>query len=164
VSFIDWLILYGSIQRPVRFVMDHQIYHTPGFGKLLHDAKVIPIASRKEDPVVLEAAMDRIAEELEQGELVCIFPEGMITRTGEMGMFKHGVEQIVSRTPVPVVPMALRGLWGSFFSRKYGRAMTRPFRRFWSRIAVICGPPVVPDAVEADRLHDTVLALRGEQV
>jgi 1-acyl-sn-glycerol-3-phosphate acyltransferase len=164
VSFIDWLILYGSIQRPVRFVMDHQIYHTPGFGKLLHDAKVIPIASRKEDPVVLEAAMDRIAEELEQGELVCIFPEGMITRTGEMGMFKHGVEQIVSRTPVPVVPMALRGLWGSFFSRKYGRAMTRPFRRFWSRIAVICGPPVIPDAVEADRLHDTVLALRGEQV
>ncbi len=161
VSFIDWLVLFGTIARPVRFVMDYTLARTPLFGKLLRDARVIPIARASEDPAVLEAALEKIHEELGQGELICIFPEGTITHTGDLNPFKHGIEQIIARTPVPVVPVALQGLWGSFFSRRYGRAMSKPFRRFWSRIGLVCGPPVAAEAVTADGLMTLVSDLRG---
>src|SRR5690606_20234503 len=101
------------------------------------------------------------ARELEAGELVCIFPEGKITSDGLMNPFKPGVEKIVARTPVPVIPMALRGLWGSFFSRKGGPAMRRPFRRFWSRIELGVGEPVPPDQVSARDLGRRVAELAG---
>ena len=122
----------------------------------------IPIASRKEDPARLEQAYDAVAQALDEGELVCIFPEGQITKTGDLNPFRQGVERIVHRTPVPVVPMALRGLWGSFFSRKDGPAMRHPFRRFWSQIEVVAGPPVEPGAAMAEALQAQVLALRGD--
>ena len=88
---------------------------------MFRDAKVIPIASARESAETLDAAFDRIAAELEDGNVVCIFPEGRLTGDGQMNPFRSGVEKIVARTPVPVVPMGLRGLWGSFFSRKEGR-------------------------------------------
>ena len=78
---------------------------------------------------------------------MCIFPEGKITSDGALNAFKPGVEKIVQRTPVPVIPIALVGLWGSFFSRKGGKAMRRPFRRFWSRIELVVGEPVPPGEV-----------------
>jgi 1-acyl-sn-glycerol-3-phosphate acyltransferase len=93
---------------------------------------------------------------------VCIFPEGRITTTGELNPFRPGVERIVERTPVPVIPMALRGLWGSFFSRMGGPAMRRPFRRFWSRIEIVAAPAVSPAAVSAESLQAQVAALRGD--
>src|SRR5581483_10807238 len=91
---------------------------------------------------LVEHAFDEVARALDAGELVCIFPEGRIPDTGELAPFRPGVERIVARTPVPVVPMALRGLRGGFFSRKDGRAMRRPFRRVWSRIELVCAAPV----------------------
>jgi 1-acyl-sn-glycerol-3-phosphate acyltransferase len=94
--------------------------------------------------------------------LIGIFPEGEITRTGELNRFRPGIERIVRRSSVPVVPLALRGLWGSFFSRKDGPAMRRPFRRFWSRIQLICGPPVPAAAVTAAALEAEVSSLRGD--
>jgi 1-acyl-sn-glycerol-3-phosphate acyltransferase len=109
----------------------------------------------------MAAAFDRIAEELEAGEVVCIFPEGKITHTGELNVFRPGVEKIVRRTPVPVIPMALKGMWGSFFSRKGGAAMRRPFRRFWSRIELAIGEAVPPEQVTAEGLAERVAALGG---
>ena len=161
VSFIDWLIIASGSKRPPRFVMYHGFLKTPFVGWIFRDAKAIPIAPAHESEETMAAAFDRIAEELEAGELVCIFPEGKITSTGELNVFRTGVEKIVRRTPVPVVPMALKGMWGSFFSRKGGAAMRRPFRRFWSRIELVVGEPVAPEQVTADMLAERVAALGG---
>jgi 1-acyl-sn-glycerol-3-phosphate acyltransferase len=112
---------------------------------------------------MLTRAYDTIADALAEGEVVCIFPEGKITATGEMNPFKEGVRRIVERTPVPVVPMALRGLWGSFFSRQGGAAMTRPFRRgFLNKLELCIGAPVPAQSVSPEGLQQAVLALRGE--
>jgi len=161
VSFIDWLIIASGSKRPPRFVMYHGFLKLPLVGWIFRDAKVIPIAPAKESEETMAAAFDRIAEELEAGEVVCIFPEGRITHTGELNVFRPGVERIVQRTPVPVVPMALKGMWGSFFSRKGGAAMRRPFRRFWSRIDLVIGEPVPPQEVTTEGLAVRVAALGG---
>jgi 1-acyl-sn-glycerol-3-phosphate acyltransferase len=95
--------------------------------------------------------------------VVCIFPEGTLTRDGEMNEFKRGVEKILERRPVPVVPMALRGLYGSFFSRRDGKAaMTRLPRRFWSRIELVATAPVHGEIASAADLQRIVAGLRGE--
>jgi 1-acyl-sn-glycerol-3-phosphate acyltransferase len=162
VSFVDALVIAAASRRPIRFVMDHTIFKIPILSFVFRTGRAIPIASRKEDPACLEQAYEEVARALADGDLVCIFPEGRITTTGELNPFRPGVERIVGRTPVPVIPMALRGLWGSFFSRQGGPAMRRPFRRFWSRIEVVAGPPVEPEAALAEALRAQVLALRGD--
>ena len=129
VSFVDALIIAAACPRPIRFVMDHQIFKLPIINFVFREGRAIPIASAKEDPALLEKAYEEVAKALEAGDLVGLFPEGRITDTGELYPFRKGITRIVERTPVPVVPMALQGLWGSFFSRKGGSAMTRPFRR-----------------------------------
>ena len=114
----------------------------------------------------MERAFDEVAAGLEAGELVGLFPEGMITHTGEMNEFRPGIERILERTPAPVVPLALRGLWGSSFSRKGGNAMSRPVRlitRLWSRIELAAGPAIGADQVSADGLFDAVSSLRGDR-
>lgn len=152
VSFVDWLLVASACPRPVRFVMYHRYANIPLAGFLFRDAKVIPIAPASESETTLDAAYDRIAEELEDGEIVCIFPEGRLTEDGQLGTFKRGIERIVARTPVPVIPMALDGMWGSFFSK----AGTKPFARMWSKVSLAITPPLDPQTVEADRLRAVV--------
>jgi 1-acyl-sn-glycerol-3-phosphate acyltransferase len=97
---------------------------------------------------------------LGEGELIGLFPEGKITHTGELNHFRYGVGRIVAETPVPVIPMALRGLWGSFFSRRYGPAMSKPsLLRLFSRIGLVAGEPVAPEIVTPDYLQELVAAL-----
>ncbi len=163
VSYVDALIIAAACRRPIRFVMDHRIFRVPVLNFVFRTGRAIPIASAREDPALLERAYDEIARGLEQGDLIAIFPEGRLTDTGEMAVFRPGIKRIVERTPVPVVPMALRGLWGSFFSRMGGSAMVRPFRRgVFSRIALVAGPAVTPDVATPEGLHAAVLALRGD--
>ncbi|MDX2437897.1 MAG: MFS transporter [Acidobacteriota bacterium] len=164
VTFVDWLFMASASTRPVRFVMDNEFATLPLIRFLFRDAKVIPIASGRDDSEVLQQAYDRIAGELEAGELVCIFPEGGITRDGQLAPFRLGIERIVERTPVPVVPVALVGLWGSFFSRESGRAMTRPFRRFWSRVEIRIGEAIQPERVTAQTVAEQVADLGGWDV
>jgi 1-acyl-sn-glycerol-3-phosphate acyltransferase len=164
VSFVDWLLIAAASPRPVRFVMAEEYSRLPLVRFLFRDAKVIPIASASRGPEVLERAYDRIAEELAEGELVCIFPEGGISPDGELAPFRHGIEHIVERTPVTVVPVALVGLWGSFFSRKGGKAMRRPFRRFWSRVTVKVGEALPAEAVTAQAVAERVAELGGWDV
>lgn len=159
VSFVDWMILGGLVRRPVRFVMDHKIAALP-FARIMFDrGKTIPIAPQREDPETFERAFARVAEELRDGELVCIFPEGKLTGDGSMSPFRPGVERILRETPVPVIPMALTGLWGSMFSRKDGAAMSRPPRRFRARIGLTVGEAVAPEAATAAELEARVRAL-----
>ncbi|HLA73447.1 MAG TPA: lysophospholipid acyltransferase family protein, partial [Steroidobacteraceae bacterium] len=135
----------------------------PVMGFIFRTARAIPIASAREDAGALQKAFDRIDAELADGEVVCIFPEGKLTRDGEMNEFKKGVEKILERRPVPVIPMALRGLWGSFFSHREGKsAMTQPPKRFWSRIEVVVTAPVPGDDASATSLQRIVAGLRGE--
>ncbi len=161
VSFVDALVIGGSIQRPVRFVMDHRIFKVPVLNFVFRTAGTIPIASAKEDPVMLEKAYERIDAYLKDGEVVCIFPEGRITDNGDMYPFRKGIMRIIERTPVLVIPMALRGLWGSFFSRWGGTAMRYP-RGFFSRIALAVDAPWQPAIVTPEGLQAKVAEIRGE--
>ena len=160
VSFIDWMIIAVAVPRPVRFVMHSSFLGVPFAGRIFRDAKVIPIAGLRESRGILRAALLRISRELNDEEIVCIFPEGRLTEDGELGEFKGGIENIVTRNPVPVIPMALQGLWGSFFSRANGKPMSKPFRRVWSRITLNIGRAVPPDQVSALRLRNEVKELK----
>jgi hypothetical protein len=163
VSFVDALVIMAACRRPIRFVMDHGIFRIPVLNFVFREGRAIPIAPARENPKLLEQAYEEIATALRAGELVGIFPEGRITDTGDLNPFRGGITRIVERTPVPVVPMALRGLWGSFFSRKDGRAMTRPLRRgLFNRIALAVAPPVPPDRATPDALQGIVASLRGD--
>ncbi len=164
VSFVDALVVMAAMARPVRFVMDHRIYNMPVLHYVFKHGGAIPIAGGRDDPVVLRQAYDQIAAALEQGELVGLFPEGKITHDGNMNAFKPGIEKIIARTPVPVVPLALRNLWGSFFSRYGGRAMWGLPRRLWSEVTVVAGEPVAPAEVSVARLEQRVTELRGAQL
>ncbi|MCK6405725.1 MAG: MFS transporter [Rhodocyclaceae bacterium] len=162
VSFVDPVILMAISPRPIRFVMDHRIFRTPIISFVFRHSRAIPIAPAKEDPAMMEKAFDEVAKALDAGELVGIFPEGRITDNGELYPFRPGVARILERNPVPVVPLALQGLWGSFFSRKDGPAMSKPFRRgLLSRIAVAGGTSIAPAEATPERLQDIVGELRG---
>jgi 1-acyl-sn-glycerol-3-phosphate acyltransferase len=166
VSFVDAVVIMGESPRPIRFVMDYRIFRIPLMNWFFRNARAIAIAPAREDPKMLEGANQRIDAALDDGELVCIFPEGKITYDGELSPFRQGVQKIVERTPVPVIPMALRGLWGSFFSRYGGAAFTRPVearleRGFRSRLELIVGQPVPPQDVTPELLMERVAALRG---
>ncbi len=163
VSFVDWLLIASASPRPVRFVMDASFMKILIIAFLFRDAKVIPIASAREDNQLLEKAFDRIAEQLEEGEIVCIFPEGRITSDGEIAPFRLGIDRILARSPVPVVPIAIRGMWGSYFSRFGGEAMSRPFRRWFSRIEVHVGQAIPADAANARSLAIEVATLAGQE-
>ncbi|NMG44727.1 MFS transporter [Aromatoleum toluvorans] len=163
VSFVDALVIMAASRRPVRFVMDHQIFRWPVLSFVFRASRAIPIAPAKEDAAMMERAFDEVSGALEAGELVGIFPEGRITDDGELKPFRSGVTRILARTPVPVVPLALRGLWGSSFSRKDGPAFSRPLRRgFFSRIEVVGGLPVAAEAATPESLQAAVAGLRGE--
>ncbi len=163
VSFVDALIITAACPRPIRFVMDHNIFRIPLMSFVFRTGRAIPIAPAKENPQLLERAYDTVALALKEGDLVCIFPEGRITDNGELYPFKGGIARIIERTPVPVVPMALSGLWGSFFSRKDGPAMTRPLRRgLFSRVAIRVAPEWAPQTVTADALREATAMLRGD--
>ncbi|WP_354675068.1 MFS transporter [Cupriavidus alkaliphilus] len=163
VSFADAVVLMACSPRPVRFLMDHNIFKVPLLSWFFRQARAIPIAPAHQDPEMLRRAYDSVAQALDDGDLVCIFPEGKITATGDINPFKQGVQQIIRRTPVPVVPMALRGLWGSFFSRKGAPAMSRPFRRgILNRLELVVGEPVPPESATPEGLQQMVQALRGD--
>ena len=161
VSFIDAVVLMAASPRPIRFIMDHRIFAVPVLGWLFKLAKAIPIAPQKEDPVAYERAFTQARAVLADGELLAIFPEGGITRDGSLGEFKGGVMKVLQTHPVPVVPLALQNLWGSFFSRiEGGTAMVRPFRRgLFSSVGLVAGPALPPAEVTPALLRERVAAL-----
>jgi len=163
VSFVDALVIAAAVRRPVRFVMDHRIFGIPVLNFVFRTGKAIPIASSKEDPEMMERAFAEVAAALRAGDLVCIFPEGRITDSGELFPFRPGLTRVLEETPVPVVPIALRGLWGSFFSRMGGSAMTRPWRmRPFAKIGVAVGEAVPAAQATPEGMQATVQQLRGD--
>jgi len=172
VSYMDALILAASIPRPVRFVMYYRIFNIPVMSWIFRTAKAIPIAGAREDPALMQRAFDEIDATLAEGEIVCIFPEGALTKDGEIAPFKSGVEKVLERAaeagrPVPVVPMALRGMWASMWSRRGDRDQSgllermRVPRRFRAHVDVVAAPPL-EGPVSAAALEAQVRALRGD--
>ena len=162
VSFIDPIILMACIGRPMRFVMWYKIFQMPFLKFIFRNAKAIPIAGAREDIKVMEEAFEAVDAELAAGNIVCIFPEGGITRDGHVHRFRPGIEKIIQRRPVPVVPIALGRLWGSWFSRsKEDRVRKFPGKLF-AKVPVMVGPSVAPADVTAARLELLVRTLRGD--
>ncbi len=166
VSFVDAVLLMAASPRPIYFLMDHNIFKVPVLGWLFRLGKAIPIAPRAQNPQAYEAAFDAAAKVLQEGDLLCIFPEGGITRDGTLQEFKGGIMKILERTTaqgvaVQVIPMALTNLWGSFFSRvEQGGAMVRPFRRgAFTRVGLHAGKPMAPQDVQPALLRERVQQL-----
>ena len=161
VSFVDAVLLMAASPRPIRFLMDHRIFRVPVLGWLFRLAKAIPIAPRAEDPAAYEAAIEAAAAVLRDGDLLGIFPEGGITRDGQLQPFKGGILKILASQPVPVIPMALTNLWGSYFSRvEQAGAMVRPFRRgMFNRVGLNIGEAIAPAQVSTEALQARIAQL-----
>ena len=168
VSYMDALILAASIPRPVRFVMYYKIFNIPVMRWIFKTAKAIPIAGAKENPELMQRAFDEVDAALADGELVCIFPEGALTKDGNIAPFKSGVEKILERRPVPVVPMALKNMWGSMWSRranaKQGDLLDRMRvpQRLRAHVDVVAGAPMDGAVATAALLEEKVRGLRGD--
>ena len=133
-------------------------------GALFRLAKAIPIAPRAEDPKAYESALAAAQKVLQEGDLLAIFPEGGLTLDGKLQEFKGGIMKILEREPVPVIPMALTNLWGSYFSRvEKGNAMVRPFRRgMFSRVGLQVGQQLPAEKVKPDVLQAHVAGLLAQ--
>ena len=163
VSFMDALVLSASIPRPARFVMYYKIFEIPVMQWIFRTAKAIPIAGARENPELMRRAFDEVDTALADGQLVCIFPEGALTRDGNIAPFKSGVEKILERRPVPVVPLALRNMWGSMWSRRDSRlGRMRVPRRLRAHVEVMAGAPMDGATATAESLEARVRELRGD--
>ncbi len=162
VSYMDPVILMGAVRRPMRFVMWYRIFQMPFLNFIFKNAKAIPIAGARENRQLMDEAFEKVDAELAAGNVVCIFPEGGITRDGEIQRFRPGIEKIIRRRPVPVVPAALGRLWGSWFSRRRDGGIRKLPGRLFARVPVRFGEPVPPGDVSAEKLELLVRTLRGE--
>ncbi|ROR98701.1 1-acyl-sn-glycerol-3-phosphate acyltransferase [Sinobacterium caligoides] len=156
VSYVDALLMGGAIRRPIRFIMLKSIYDIPVLHYIFKVGRTVPIVSSHVDSEVYDRAMRDIKEGLEAGDLFCIFPEGKLTTTGEMNEFKAGIERIIAETPVPVVPVALAGLWGSFFSHRGGPALSKLPRRFYSKVEIVAETPMAAEGFSVQELQYSI--------
>lgn len=156
VSYLDAVLLSLKIKRPIRFIVYYKIYNNFLLNRFFKAIKAIPIAGYKEDKQVFSNAFDLIAEALENEEAVFIFPEGMMTYNGEMNEFKSGIEHILKRTPAPVYPIAIKGLWGSYFSRKKNKPL---FGKLFSKITLKGGKVIPADKADRKSLFNAVFQL-----
>ncbi|WP_280540736.1 MFS transporter [Chromohalobacter sp. 11-W] len=160
VSFMDALILGGGCPRPLRFLMDRPIYESPWLNWFFRIAGAIPVDSERCDPGGVRRALDEVSHALRQGEVVMLFPEGRLTSDGEMQRFRRGVEIILARDPVPVVPAGLAGLWGSWTSNCGGKALTKWPRRFRARVALHFGDPIPVGEAKRGDMERRVIELK----
>lgn len=156
VSYVDALLIAGASPRPIRFVMDYKIFQNPFLGWFFRLVKAIPIAPEFKDKEIYDSAFDAISKALNNDELVCIFPEGKLTQTGDMNPFRSGIEKIIALNPVPVIPLSLSGLWGSVFSHKDGIAFSKLPKRFWSKVQIEAEAAVEPNKVASNYLYERV--------
>ena len=159
VSYIDALVLSALSPRPMRFVMDAGIFKVPVLSWLFRQVKAIPIASGKTHPEVLAQALESVEAALRNGELVCIFPEGRLTRDGQIDAFKPGILRMLERCPVPVIPVGMSGLWASSLARN-GKSLRQKILglKMGRRITVNVGQ-ALPAEVTVEQLRGAVVGL-----
>ncbi len=158
VSYADGLVIASGVNRPVRFIIDKDIYNAPLVHYFMKYNRAIPIEPTRDSVI---KALEEVSSGLANGDIICIFPEGQLTYTGSLGRFKTGIESMVKRNPVPVYPIALTGLWGSMFSRKYLGSLKRWVpKKFSQKVHAICGAPIPAELVSINRLQETVMRLK----
>jgi 1-acyl-sn-glycerol-3-phosphate acyltransferase len=160
VSYIDALLISAASPRLIRFVMEADYADFPLVRYVLRRAGVIPISAHRASTI--RQAFNEVEQALKAGELVCIFPEGKLTDDGELGPFLRGSNMILQRIPVPVIPMAIKGLWGSYFSRYRGRACKGLPSKLRPNIELEVGEAVAPSKAMANVLREKVISLRGQ--
>jgi acyl-[acyl-carrier-protein]-phospholipid O-acyltransferase / long-chain-fatty-acid--[acyl-carrier-protein] ligase len=149
VSIADAAFLIASLDRPIRFLMFKGSYEHPfvkPFAKML---RVIPIAS-DQGPREMIHSLREATEALRNGELVCIFPEGQMTRIGQLLPFRRGMERIMKGVDVPIIPVNLDGVWGSIFSFAGGRFLWKLPRQVPYPVRVTFGEPLAPTATSTE--------------
>ncbi|WP_240609873.1 1-acyl-sn-glycerol-3-phosphate acyltransferase [Billgrantia endophytica] len=162
VSFMDALVVGGASPRPLRFLMDRPIYESPWLNWLFRLVGAIPVDSDRHDPGSVRRALNEVSRALRNGEVVMLFPEGRLTPDGEVRPFRRGLETILARDPVPVIPAGLAGLWGSWTSHCDGPALSKRPCRFRARVALYFGEPIPPRLARRDRVEARVRALKAE--
>ncbi|MFT7522100.1 MAG: 1-acyl-sn-glycerol-3-phosphate acyltransferase, partial [Kiritimatiellia bacterium] len=158
ISYLDWAILMAGTQRKHRFVIDLEMSKIPLAGTLARHCEVIPTTSDTSKRQVIVRSFKQISAALRNGELVVVFPEGALPYEADLAPFMRGLQLILKRDPVPVVPMAINGMWGSMYSRNNGRAFRSwrpPFRKIWLTV----GEPIDPEDVTLTDLEDAVREL-----
>jgi len=160
VSYMDALLLSAVCPRLIRFVMEEDYANLPPLRRFLNRAGVIPISATNRRSII--RAFNEVEQALAEGHIVCIFPEGKLTSDGEMNDFLRGMDLILKRSPVPVIPVALKGMWGSYFSRYKGSACKGLPSRFWSKIEIEVGTPVDSNLASTESMHQKVSELRGD--
>jgi 1-acyl-sn-glycerol-3-phosphate acyltransferase len=161
VSYMDALLLAGACPRPIRFLMDKKIYNLPIINTFCRACKAIPVDAN--DRKSVRTAFAQVATDLKNGDIVCVFPEGHLTQDGEIAPFMRGIDLIIKRSSVEVIPVALQGLWGSYFSREGGHALLKWPKRFWSKVTIVVGDCVHSDTTNSQLLRQQVIALRGDK-
>ncbi|MCF8070321.1 MAG: MFS transporter [Desulfobacterales bacterium] len=161
ISYADAPIIGGMCKRPVRFVMLEDYYNLPILNFICRTGRAIPITNDPKRPGVIRKAFKEIKKALNDGDLVVIFPEGKMTKDGEIDTFQTGTDLILKQNQVPVVPMALRGLWGSFFSHKGSPPLRKIPKRLWPKVELIVGKTVMPEDATITNLQNVVTELRG---
>ncbi|WP_444985586.1 1-acyl-sn-glycerol-3-phosphate acyltransferase [Halomonas mongoliensis] len=162
VSFMDALVIGGASRRPLRFLMDKPIYDSPWLNWLFRLVGAIPVESERRDPASVRRALNEVSRALREGEVVMLFPEGRLTPDGDIHAFRRGIESILARDPVPVIPAGLSGLWGSWTSHSHGPALSRPPRRFRARVALYFGEPLAPQQARRQVLESRVRELKAD--
>jgi acyl-[acyl-carrier-protein]-phospholipid O-acyltransferase / long-chain-fatty-acid--[acyl-carrier-protein] ligase len=155
VSFLDGMVISASLKRPVRFLMDRKIYNLPGINFFCRILRVIPI-SADDPPKVLVKALQEAREELRSGGIVCVFPEGGLTRTGNMLSFRRGYTHIIKGLRVPIIPMNIDKMWGDIFSWSGGKWIWKIARQIPYPVTVSAGKPLTADA----KTHEIRLAVQ----
>ncbi|WP_107288658.1 1-acyl-sn-glycerol-3-phosphate acyltransferase [Photobacterium kishitanii] len=153
VSYVDAFFLALAIDRPVRFIMYYKIYNLPILNFIFKNLGAIPIAGYREDKEIFNNAFKEIELTLKRNGAIFIFPEGALTYDGKMVPFKKGIEKIIKTTPVPVIPIALNGLWGSIFSRHKNKLKTNHILR---KIEVSVGKPIDPQVANIQTIQKKV--------
>ncbi|HEX2529850.1 MAG TPA: MFS transporter [Burkholderiaceae bacterium] len=164
VSHVDAIAIMAASPRPIRFVMDQRIFRIPVLSWMFRTARAIPIAPAGKDPSIIDKACADIAQALHEGELVCILPGAELTAGGEIDGFTDSIRKIVDCSPVPVIPMALRGLWSSILTRGKDHPFGRSFRRGpLSTLALVVGQPLAPVQATPELVRERVLGLCGDR-
>jgi acyl-[acyl-carrier-protein]-phospholipid O-acyltransferase/long-chain-fatty-acid--[acyl-carrier-protein] ligase len=154
ISWVDAIILQLACPRPIRYVIDHEYYHKPILHPFLRAMGCIPINTRHSHPAVRAAA-----EKIGAGEIVCVFPEGQLERTGVLLRLHRGYELIARHANALVVPVWLDQLWGSIFSFQGGRFFSKFPKRIPYPVTIAFGKPLKAEAANIATVREELLKL-----
>jgi acyl-[acyl-carrier-protein]-phospholipid O-acyltransferase / long-chain-fatty-acid--[acyl-carrier-protein] ligase len=160
MSLVDALLLLGASRRPVRFLMFKDIYDLPYIKPFAKMIRAIPISSQLR-PRDMIHSLREASDSIRQGEIVCIFAEGQITRIGQMLPFRRGMERIMKGTDAPIIPVHLDGVWGSIFSYERGRFLWKLPHRIPYPVTVSFGKPL-PSTASSFEVRAAVQELQTE--